>query len=95
MCVKHSNVSFKLAALKRTNVVNVNNNHELLNKVACNTESMECMYGKCGNCESGLEYNLENDKTLQEITWQMWEVQEHTYKKQTNNGEQQIKTKEQ
>lgn len=95
LCVKHSNMSFKLAALKHHKVVNISNTHDLLKKVVCNTESFLCMYGKCEKCKSiALDYNLENNKSSQEITWQMWEIKEHKYKKRPNDDdEQEVKTK--
>lgn len=92
LCIKHSNMNFKIAALNRHKIIDFNNSRALLDKVSCNVENFECMYGKCNVCNNTqLAYNLDIS-TDQNITWQMWETVNHLYKKNSKDGIE-VKTK--
>lgn len=59
LCIKHSNMNFKIEALNRRKIIDFRSSHTLLTKVACNVENIDCMYGKCKNCNRiSLHYYL-------------------------------------
>ncbi|XP_047041242.1 uncharacterized protein LOC124645471 [Helicoverpa zea] len=94
LCIKHSNMNLKIEALYRHKIIDFRNLHTLLEKVACNVDKFDCMYGICNICNNNIliNYNLESSSDPN-ITWQMWETKNHSYKKNTEDGEQEVITK--
>lgn len=94
LCIKHSNMNIKIEALYRHKIIDFRNSHTLLGKIACDVDNFDCMYGLCNKCNDNISinYNLESSGD-QNITWQMWETKNHSYKKKTEDGEQEVNTK--
>ncbi|KAH9633052.1 hypothetical protein HF086_000412 [Spodoptera exigua] len=80
MCIKHSNIEFMFNALKFKEVISHKSITELLNEIACDTKSFDCMYNKCHQCKiTKIQYN--EDKLHDEIAWFKWGRMNHTYVK--------------
>lgn len=80
MCIKHSNIEFMFNALKLKGVLLHKSITELLNEIACDTKSFDCMYNKCYQCKiAKIQYN--EDKLHDEIAWFKWGRVIHTYVK--------------
>ncbi|PZC77517.1 hypothetical protein B5X24_HaOG203230 [Helicoverpa armigera] len=77
MCIKHSNMDFIFMALKLKGVITFTNIGDLLKNVACDTKSFRCMYNKCNECKSSVQYSGNNLED--EILWYQWVRVDHKY----------------
>ncbi|XP_035444273.2 uncharacterized protein LOC118277191 isoform X1 [Spodoptera frugiperda] len=95
LCIKHSNLEFQHAALRRCGALKIGM-REALSNVACDTKKYTCMYGKCELCkDKKLDFeSSENSKTDDSnVSWLHWERQDHTYSKKEGTETKEVKTK--
>lgn len=73
-CVRHSNISLKVLKLKKLGMIKTLNLDDLIMEIACDTNSKECMYGKCSKSkEKDIDTSVAeigNDT----ISWLEWEL---------------------
>ncbi|CAG5028056.1 unnamed protein product [Parnassius apollo] len=81
-CIKHSNLAFKVAHLKKIGVIGTSDLQELLASSVCSVESYDCMYLNCEKCkDTNPEMNLTDITNNTECTWIQWIRKEFTFEK--------------
>ncbi|KAF9417937.1 hypothetical protein HW555_005082 [Spodoptera exigua] len=95
LCIKHSNLEFQHATLRRCGALKMGM-REALSNVACNTKNYTCMYDKCELCkDKKLDFESpENSKPDDNnVSWLHWERQDHIYSKKEEAKTKEVKTK--
>lgn len=54
---------------------------DLLKSLVFDIYCYDCMYSKCIDCKTKSPNYTEEFIPTEEISWQMWEMTDHTYKK--------------
>ncbi|CAH0719504.1 unnamed protein product, partial [Brenthis ino] len=76
-CLKHCNMQFILNALKSAGILESNDINTILDKLVCDPDFKQCMYGECSVCkDNAVQVNKEENLV---INWFSWKVKEHEY----------------
>lgn len=62
---------------------------DVLLRITCNITSFDCMHSKCSECvNSTMEFNVDDDKRMEQVKWWWWQSEKHSYtKKDKNSGQ--------
>lgn len=72
LCKLHTNIEYKLIALKKKQAVPTNSTSSLLESIVCNVNQMECMYGTCQECREKKAINNDTLDVTEEVFWWEW-----------------------
>ncbi len=80
LCKIHENLEMMLSKLKEFAAISSDNLDILVGKIACDTDSIDCMYGWCKRCcDKDIELNVKNNIDLnQQVFWESWATKRET-----------------
>ncbi|CAC5358843.1 unnamed protein product [Mytilus coruscus] len=73
-CKLHENIQFIVNTLIRVKVLETHSLKEIVNLSVCNSEDLDCMYGRCQKCSKKemIDRNSGNYDKKEEVTWFQW-----------------------
>ena len=80
LCEKHDNVFFLAKALKQLGVLESSNTERMACSLACDQDSMDCMYGRRNNCKDREVPVLEHshDDQVTDVVYNKWILKKQT-----------------
>ncbi|XP_042907124.1 uncharacterized protein [Parasteatoda tepidariorum] len=81
LCKLHSNVKFKITALKKIEIIQTNNISDLIEATVCSPDSKDCMYKACPSCFRK-KVPLNEINTDAQAEWNEWNYKSEMYEKE-------------
>lgn len=81
-CIKHSNLTFKAEALKKSGLIKTTDLTDLVSQIVCDVKSKSCMYSECNLCrDKELQITVSADQSQHEVSWYEFISKSHEYEK--------------